>query len=100
MTTGGLLAILIPVLVAMLGAVFAIMQVLGGRIDQLDRNVGARFADTGTRFDDVNRRFDDMGGRIDRVETRMSRLESRQDETLDRLRSVDVRLKVLEQRPA
>jgi len=114
MTTGGTLAVIVPVLVAMLGATLGsmtiVVHVIGSRIDhfersvdarfeQADRAIGTRFDAVGTRFDAVGTRFDDLGVRIDRVESRMGRLETRQDETLERLGSLDVRLKVLEQRP-
>lgn len=107
MTTGGKLAVIIPVLVAMLGATLGsmtiVVHVIGSRIDHFERSVDARFEQAdraiGTRFDAVGARFDDLGGRIDQVESRMGRLETRQDETLERLGSLDVRLKVLEQRP-
>ncbi len=95
MTAGGTLAVIIPVLVAMLGSTTIVANVLAGRIDQLARNVDARF-DQSDRA--VNARFDDVGERIDRVESRMGRLETRQDETLERLGGIDVHIKVLEQR--
>jgi hypothetical protein len=78
-STGTFLAVILPTFALVAGAFYALVVMLGQRIDRLDARVDAGFHHVDERFDRVDARFERIESEIAGLRAGLAVVESRLD---------------------